>query len=319
MRFRNGLRLLIENFKNVYRLLLFKIVVTLVAFALCCSFVLPELIELANQPAIRALWQDLAAFGKAFVAMHIDGLPDIRDKIFAEGGSMSAALQEISTMKPQLLWTFVGCLTVYLLKRFVDTLGYFAVGDIVDDKMATYSETSFFSALIANLGKAGVYAVIYVPLSFLFDILIGAICYFMLVHLNVLISLPLTVTFVILMQAVKFTLTGHWLPAMTTDKIKLRDAFRYREEREKKQRSKIFATYLVGMYLVLIVNVLALLCTFGSAWLISVPASFVFLLCLQYVNYYTIKGKKYFITYERIARNTDFGDSEHFFNYIEEE
>jgi hypothetical protein len=30
-----------------------------------------------------------------------------------------------------------------------------------------------------------------------------------------------------------------------------------------------------------------------------------------------MKGKKYFITYEKIETNPDHGDSEHFFEYIE--
>ena len=91
------------------------------------------------------------------------------------------------------------------------------------------------------------------------------------------------------------------------------------DKKEKKQRLKIFSTYLVSVYLIMIVNIMAAITTFGSALIITVPASFFFLICLQYVNYYTIKGKKYFLTYEQIATNPDRGDSEHFFNYISEE
>ena len=67
---------------------------------------------------------------------------------------------------------------------------------------------------------------------------------------------------------------------------------------------------------VIILNVIAAVCTFGSALLITVPASYMLFICVQYVNYYTIKGKKYFITYDKIASNPDRGDREHFFDYI---
>ena len=63
---------------------------------------------------------------------------------------------------------------------------------------------------------------------------------------------------------------------------------------------------------------MAALFTFGSALLITVPASYFLFICEQYVNYYTMKGKKYFLTYEKIATNPDHGDSEHFFDYIED-
>ena len=81
----------------------------------------------------------------------------------------------------------------------------------------------------------------------------------------------------------------------------------------------MFSTYLVTVYVVIILNIIAAVCTFGSALLITIPASYLLFICEQYVNYYTMKGKKYFITYERIETNPDFGDSEHFFEYIEEE
>ena len=68
----------------------------------------------------------------------------------------------------------------------------------------------------------------------------------------------------------------------------------------------------------IILNVMAAICTFGSALIVTIPTSYLLFICIQYVNYYTVKGKKYFITYDRIESNLDHGDSEHFFDYIEE-
>ena len=48
------------------------------------------------------------------------------------------------------------------------------------------------------------------------------------------------------------------------------------------------------------------LCTLGSGLFISVPLSYFFLLVMQFVNYYTDSGKKYFVTRDRIAE----GDGE---------
>ena len=70
--------------------------------------------------------------------------------------------------------------------------------------------------------------------------------------------------------------------------------------------------------MVIIVNIIAGVCTAGSALLLSVPASYMLFICLQYVYYYTAKGKKYFITYEKIATNPDHGDRAHIFDYIDE-
>ena len=91
---------------------------------------------------------------------------------------------------------------------------------------------------------------------------------------------------------------------------------RYADKQERSQTAKAFSAYLVGVYFIVIINVIAAFCTFGSALIFTVPASYLFLICLQYVNYYTLKGKKYFLTYEDIATNPNHGDSEHFFDYI---
>ena len=103
---------------------------------------------------------------------------------------------------------------------------------------------------------------------------------------------------------------------MTTDNKRLREAI-LPTKAGKKQFLKAFCMYIVTVYMVIILNVVAMTCTFGSALLITLPASYVLFICHQYVNYYTITGKKYFITYQSIEENAECGDSEHFFDYVE--
>ena len=125
-------------------------------------------------------------------------------------------------------------------------------------------------------------------------------------------------TLIVCCQALKLTFTSRWLPAMTTDNKKLREALRV-DKQGRRRTLKAFSSYLVAVYFIVIINVAAALCTFGSALILTVPASYFFLICLQYVNYYTLMGKKYFLTYEHIATNPDRGDSEHFFDYMRDE
>jgi hypothetical protein len=73
------------------------------------------------------------------------------------------------------------------------------------------------------------------------------------------------------------------------------------------------------VYLIIIVNVLSAITTFGSALLITIPTSYLLLICIQYVNYYVIKGKKYFVTFEEIEKDVSCGDSTHYFDYVLEE
>ncbi|MBQ9728862.1 MAG: hypothetical protein IJV85_04625 [Clostridia bacterium] len=313
MRFRNGIRLLSENFKGVYRLLLYRLVVGLVASALCCAMILPEFLEIVKSDAAKELISDIKDFFASFLSDEPTGL----DMIIGKGGSLRALWQVVKSKAVTITWAIVGCIVVYLLKRFAETVAYFTTGSILNDKMATYAETPFFTSFVANLGKASVYALVYVPAVFVFDVITIAICYLILSTVNVFLGLFLSMTVIVVCQALKLTFTSLWVPAMTADNRRLRDVFKASSWSDYKQKGKMFSTYVVCVYAIIIVNVIGALSTFFSALILTVPASYLFLLCVHYVNYYTLKGKSYFITYEKIATNPDRGDREHFFDYIE--
>lgn len=318
MRFANSIRLLMENFKQVFKLLIYRICMAVIVLALCSAFVLPELKEIANEPATQTLVEN---FKKIFLSMvsHEHGSPHQHiEAVFGQNGNLKQFFNFILTMKTELLLVCLGCVLVYLVKRFVDTLVYFAFGSMLNDKMTTYTDTPFFTAFIANLGKASVYAALYVPIVFVLDVATVSICFVLLRFLPLLAALFLSVTLVVVIQSCKLTFTSPWMPAMTTDEKKLGEAIRYTNAREKRQVGKMLAMYVVTVYLIIILNVIAAVVTFGSALLLTLPTSYFLLICQQYVNYYTMKGKKYFITYNSIATNPEHGDSEHFYEYIEE-
>ena len=318
MRFSNSIRLLMENFKNVFKLLAYRIIMLVVVIALCSAFVLPELIEIAEADITKELIENIKNIFLSLVEHDYNSPSDNIELVFGENGSLKRFFDFILTMKLELLLVCIGCVLVYLLKHFVDTLVYFTIGSIVNDKMATYTDTPFFTSFVANLGKASAYAAVYVPIVFLIDVGTFALCFVLLRFLPLLMALFLSMTLVVVLQSLKLTFTSQWMPSITADGKSLREALRPNEQKENRQFKKIFCLYIVIVYLIVILNMMAGMFTFGSALLITIPTSYLLLICAQYVNYYTIKGKKYFITYEAIATNSDHGDSEHFFEYMEE-
>ena len=318
MRFGNSIRLLLENFKQIYKLLLYNVIRAIVVGAICSVFVIPELIQILENPVTQELGNN---FKNIFVSLVSSALqePSVYVKmVFGENGNLKQFFDLIISMRVELGLAFAGCALVYLLQRFVDTLVYFTIGSTVNDKMSIYADTGFWTAFVANLGKASAYAFLYVPVVFVFDVATITLCFMFLRFLPLLAALFLSITLVVACQSVKLTFTSHWMPAMTADGKKLKEALRYGDRAEKRQIGKVFSSYVVTVYAIIIINVIAAICTFGSALLITIPLSYVLLICEQYVHYYTMKGKKYFITYDRIATNPDHGDSEHFFDYIED-
>ena len=318
MLFRNSIRLLMENFKNVYKILLYKFVVAAVAGALCVAMILPQLLELINSAPMQDFISGVQSFFTALLAANAEQLSVVKEEIFGDNGAVHRLANLLLSRTTGIVLATIGCLVVYLVKKITDTLCYFAVGGVLNDRMSTYSETPLATAYVKNVGKACRYALVYVPVAFAFEAIALAFCYLAIRFVSILGALFLSVTVIVLAQALKFTFTGRWMPAMIADGSRLRESLRYADKTERKQRSKMFSTYLVSVYGVVIVNVMAAICTFGSALIITIPASYFLFICEQFTHYYTIKGKKYFITYERIASNPDRGDREHFFDYIDE-
>ncbi len=318
MRFRNSLRLLMENFKHVYKLLLSRLIIGLVAAALCTAFVLPELLRIWNSDAVQGLWRAVKSFASQITSFSFEQakLQALKEEIVASGKQVGDLL---SSMTVELVFTLLGCILVYLVKRYAETVCYFTTGSMLNDKMGSYAESQYWATLVANLGKSSGYALVYVPLVFVYDALTVLLVFGILSWLPLLLGLFFGMTAVLCLQALKLTLTSSWMPAMTVDNLPLRKAMRCMDKTERKQRFKTFSTYLVSVYFIVVINAIAAICTFGSGLILTLPASYFFLICIQYVNYYTIKGKKYFLTFEYIASNPDKGDSEHFFEYIESE
>ena len=317
MRFANSIRLLMENFKHAFKLLLYRVIMMLIVVALCSAFVLPEIVEILEADVTKEF---ISNFKNIFVSLveHDTTSPShYVEMVFGENGNLKQLFDFLITMKLELILVCIGCVVVYLLKRFVDTLVYFTIGSMVNDKMATYTDTPFFTAFVANLGKASAYAALYVPIVFVFDAVTLSLCFILMRFMPLLTALFLGMTMIAVLQSVKLTFTSQWMPAITADGKSLREAMQATKGREK-QVKKTLCLYVVMVYLIIIFNMMAGVFTFGSALLLTIPTSYLLLICEQYVNYYTMKGKKYFITYDSIATNPDYGDSEHFFEYIEE-
>lgn len=308
-----------ENFKNTYKILLYKFVVGLITSALYCAMLLPELAEISDSVQMREVISVVKELFTAFFSANASGLSAAKDALLGADGALHGLFALVLSRAKEIVLTTVGCIFVYLLGRMADTVCYFTVGSVLNDKMSTYAETPFRSAYVAHFGKASVYALVYVPVAFLMDVAAIGVCYLLLTSVPIFAALFLSICVIVVEQSLKMTFTGRWMPALAADGKRLKDSLRCEDKTERKQRPKLFATYIVTVYVVIIVNVVAALCTFGSALLISVPASYLLFVCVQYVHYYTVKGKKYFITYERIASNPDRGDRENFFNYVDKD
>lgn len=307
MRFRNSLRIFMENFGNVYKMLLYKLAVGLIFVALSAALIVPRMSQILESTQWLAFVGDLKAFVKAVASGNAEYLTTFKDSFTGTGGTVEALLALLKDMIPSLVWVLLGVVFFYLLKRVADTVCHYTVGGVLNDRLSTFAETPFTAAYVKNLGKAFKYSLVYVPLMFLYNVVVVALCYFLFFYLlklisfqPILLSLFLTTTFIVFAEALKLALTGFWLPSMTTGGEGIKSAMKIKGKIEKGQFKRIFSVYVVTIYLILFLNVAGAICTFGSVLLLTVPASYFMLICVQYVNYYTATGRKYFLAFDRV-------------------
>ena len=318
MRFRNAFLVLLENFKNTYKILLYKLIVGGVCMALYFVLIFPEINAIFSSAEWLALKENFSQFIASLLpTSSSEQFETLREQLIE--GTLPAFFQMLLGQTTDILIRLSICAVVYLLQRFLDTMCYFAVGGILNDRMRAYSDTPFSRAYLSNLSKSAKYSLLYVPLCFVVDAISILLCLVVVELVSFLYAPFFCVSVIAVLQALKLTVTSQWMPAVVVDGMSLCGGIRSFAKTDKKQRPKTFATYLAAVFAVIAVNAFALLCTAGSALLLTVPASYLFLLCLQFVNYYTVTGKKYFITYDNIAKTSSFGDAEDFFKVVERE
>ncbi len=64
----------------------------------------------------------------------------------------------------------------------------------------------------------------------------------------------------------------------------------------------MLSNFIVIILIILGLNVAALLCTLGVGLLITIPASYLILICFQLVNYYDREQIKYFVDKNTIIK-----------------
>lgn len=311
MRFRNSFRLLLDNFKNTWALLLFHLITGVITFAVIGVFLdsgLKFLVESAEMDTLRNSLVDivpvfLGGSGEGFDA-------ELQVAVDNVASAFTALLALVGAHIGEIIFSVVAVAVVYVLGRFFNGLATFAFGDILDNKMSQYSDTPFFAGFFNKIGTAAVYQALYVSLAFVFDALSVVLCYLIFFKLfsffSVLFTLFCSVAFLVAAQAFKLALITDWMPAVITDGKNLPQAVKESFSAGFGRRFRVaFSNFLMACYCILAVNVLFAVTTFGSALLITVPASYIFLICLQFVHYYTTQNKRYFLSYKEIYDGAD--------------
>ena len=312
MRFKRSVGITLDCFSHAFQLLFYRVVTGVIFYSLVYLILSLGLSFIVKSTELQEIFGLIKEFFGSIASALSGGNPAELQQ-FQE--SFHAALGAFANLllrnMGNIVGSVIGVCLMYILQRIVNGIAQYGVGVLINDRMATYSRTRFAVSYFRNLPRATLYQIVYVPLAFLYDVLTLVACWFLFFYIpvvlsadsviSVLLAISLTMTVVLLMQALKLTVISAWMPAMIAGGRSvlggLKETFAC-----KKDFGRRFAGYLVACYLIVFVNVGFALATVGSGLLITIPLSFLFLIVMQFVNYYETKGMKYFI-----ARDVIFG------------
>lgn len=303
MRFQHSVKITADNFGSVFKFLLYRVITGLVFFSIIYVILrlsLSFIVESAEVAALRDLVVDTV---KSIISGNTERLKEIQD-----GMLFSQAIVDLGKLVASgggaIAGAVVGVCLIYIAARIVDGLATFTMATTLNDRMSICARTPFSSAFFQSAGKGIFYELIYVPLSFVYDVCSILLCYFIFFYLRGLIfnttflvavmSLSLAGLSFILLETLKMTLISAWIPAMVADKMKVTKAFQF-SMKNKEGFGARFACFLTSIFIIVVTNIVFAVCTLGSALFITLPLSFLFVLAIQFVFYYQSTGKKYFI------------------------
>ena len=302
MKFKHTFNVFIDNFSVTFKQLLYRVIITVIAAVIYAFIIDPFKDTLTGS----ADYVSLTSGVKEFLNNLIYGRPDIAQSTEQIKTAFDNLLNMISSNRANIAWGVVAIVAVHFVEKFFMGLGNYAAAAVINDKMALRANSSFTLTLIRNLKEASLYNLMYVPLSMIYDAAILLGLYFLVFKgfffIMVPFQLTIFVTLAIFAISIKMMLTTDWLPALIRGKMGQGKAFVYTFNRRRKNNLNVLANFFVLVMIIFILNVAGAVFSLGAALLITVPSSYVILLCFEFVNYYDREELKYFIDKNTIIK-----------------
>ncbi len=307
MRFRRALDLSIGQFSSVFKLLLYRLLTGVVFFSISFVIVRYGLVRIVESAEIFAIRDTVSEYFQAIITANAEALEALPATF---SGAVKDFFALLGAEIGSIAGAVIGIALLYVVGRYFNGLALYALGGCMNDRMNSGSHTSFASGYFRSLGKASLYQLVYVPLAFVYDVLSVLACVLLFFYIPsllmnwsvaaVLLSLSLSLALVLCLQALKLTVASPWMPAVIADGATVRAALRGTKMNFRTFLHR-YAGYLSACYAIAVVNIVCGLATLGSALFLTIPLSYLFLIAMQFVNYYGDKERKFFLSDGTVA------------------
>ena len=291
MIFRNTIRLLLTNFSNVWKALLYYVVCIALTFGVCWVFASPIIEKLVEANIFENLYDVLNGFFSGIEASEV-----------AESlnNTINTAWQVLTT-NIQFKFNYIVLIVwVVFVFPFTLDLAQLALGEVLYGYMTSQVKYSFTGRYIKNIGKSSVYALIRYFVLLVFNV--GA--FLLLVQtiefaamggiLNVFLAFVLLCV-LLCVEAFKHSLFSCWMPTIAVLNSNPFSALKRNFKCVVKKFFSIFSNYLALIIISIALNVMFCVFTLGVSLVFTLPlTAFVFVI-FQMVSYFSSNGMRFYV------------------------
>lgn len=291
MAFKNAFKILISKFRLVWTLALYMAIISIILASLSLAFIIPMLKSI-NNAGIMDMF--IEANRNLLTGQGIETwFENIRIVYLELRGLMQADTGLV--VNTTLLITLV----LVFASRFLIGLYEVPFVKILEDSMSSNIKTKFSHSFISKLSISSKFVLTKMIYTILYDGIVFLIIFalsqlFAVSYLRYFTPLIIMLFFIV-SQAFRYSLIAMFCPKVVLDSSTMFKSFGYSVKKSFTNFGSIFSNFFVTWILIISLNILVGILTFGAGLFITVPLSMVFINLLNMTIYYGNNKKRYYL------------------------
>ena len=299
MKISNGIKIATANKPLCYKMLFSRVLITMIAVVGCFLFANIVVREILSSDEVGALLTYVIAIVKDFILGSSAPAAEIKAGFEEHLRSISSLL---SGMSGEIVGVFFAILGVTQVAKFFTAICDYVIAVNVNEHMSSMRHAEFFTTLAEHIKPALAYALYCVILLFIYNVCIlsfSVLLFFILIGKIGMYAVSIIFFLLVFTDALKFTVVGLVPAQMVCEKSRVWAAFK---DSFKGLNFKImverFLSYFTLRLITIVITVVSGIVTFGVSTIITFPLFAVSYMAVRFVDYYTVKRRKYFITFD---------------------
>lgn len=302
MKFTNGIRIATANKSLCGKTLLSKLIILIIGFISVLSVASVIVKPIFYSVELGNIGNTLRNLIKDFILMN-----SVVDNSY--GATFKLQFTELFALIKSLIisnvWVVVVIFLIIEFLAFIMAIVDYVIGINLNEHMSSICHAGFFNTLFENFKMACRYAgfkILVLLIANAVTLTLAILLFIVTIDTLGIFAFTLAVFILFAFNSIRLTLTGLTLPNMILDNVSAFKAFKqsFKGLTVRSYFSRFVSYFLVSV-LIYISFVLGGIITFGVAILLIYPLSCVSVIAVKFVDSYTIRCKKYYITFDDIV------------------